>query len=203
MSITDGTILKVVASCLWSDGMVTQNVFNAVITGAGAPWAEADVVADAVAWADNMFANMTTNVNTSVDGNTIHVYEYDSIDDDWDEVGSDAWTWNPSGTSDQLPRGNAALINLWTTDPDVQGKKYLAGLMEGSILNGLITASVLVDMLAFAADWATVFVGGTSGGTWTPGIWSVAGTVFKAAVDHYAANAIMAYQRRRKRGVGI
>lgn len=203
MSITDGTILRIVASFLWTDGNIVQNVFNAVVTGAGTPWDDEDIVDDADAWLDNMYANLSTHLSEYLDGNHVNVYKYDAIDDDWDEVGSQSWTFNPTNVNDEMPRGVAGLLNLWTTDPDVQGKKYIPGLTEGGLTDGLIGAGGLTDLLLFAADWATAFTGGVSGATWTPGIWSVAGTVFKAAVDHYSASAIPAYQRRRKRGVGI
>lgn len=203
MSVSDGDILRIVASMLWTDGNVNQNVFNAVVTGGGSPWADTDIVDDAEAWLDNMYANLTASCSDEIDGNEVLVYKYDAIDDDWDEVGSQAWIWNPSQVTDQLPRGVAGLVRLWTTDPDVQGKKYIPGLAEGSIADGLLTGPIVTVLLAFAADWYAPFVGAGSGATFTPGVWSVAGTVFKAGIDHVATSTIAAYQRRRKRNVGI
>lgn len=203
MSISTGDILRIVASFLWTDGNINQNVFNAVVTGGGGPWDDSDIADDAAAWLTNMYGNLTTVVSDELDGNSVTVYKYDAIDDDWDEVFSQAWTWNPSHVGDQLPRGTAGLVNLWTTDPDVQGKKYLPGFTEGNLTDGLYDAGLITQMLAFGADWLAPFVGGTSGATWTPGIWSVVGTVFKLAVDHIATSTIPAYQRRRKRNVGI
>lgn len=203
MSLADGTILRIVASFLWSDGNVNQNVFNCKLSGAGAPWDELDVVDDAEDWLDNMYANLTTFMSDEIDGNEVLVYKYDAVGDDWDEVGSQSWTFNPTAAGDQLPRGVAGLTRLWTIDPDVQGKKYLPAMNEGVVADGLFSAATLVAFLAFAADWYLPFAGTASGATFTPGIWSVVGTVFKAAVDHIAANAIPAYQRRRKRNVGI
>lgn len=203
MSVTSGDILRVVASMLWTDGNVNQNVYNAVITGGGSPFDDADIVDDAEAWLDAMYANLTGQISELIDGNEVIVYKYDSIDDDWDEVGSQAWTWNPTNAGDQLPRGVAGLVRLWTSDADVQGKKYIPGTTEGNLTDGLFTAPMISAMLDFAADWGTAFVGGVSGATFTPGVWSVAGTVFKAAVDHVATSTIPAYQRRRKRNVGI
>lgn len=203
MSVADGTILRMVAQSLWTDGNINQNVFNAIMSGAGAPWADADIIDDAEAWADNMYLNFTGVCSDELDGNEIIVYKYDPIGDDWDEVGSNAWSWNPTNTAEQLPRGTAPLARLWTVDPDVQGKKYLPGVTEGDLEDGLYDASLLINLLAFAADWYLPFTGGTSGGTWTPGIWSVVSTAFFAGVDHVAGSTIPAYQRRRKRTVGI
>ena len=203
MSITEGTILRIVVQCLWSDGNIIQNVFNAVPTGGSPPYDEDDIVDDALDWADTMYANITPTISDELDGNNVTVYEYDPVDDDWDEVGSASFTWNPSNVAEQVPRGVAGMARAWTTDPDVQGKKYIAGLCETNILDGMISSGSLSDMLDFATDWVGPFVGIASGGTWTPGVWSVVGKVFKAMVDHYAVTGIPAYQRRRKRNVGI
>ena len=203
MSVVTGDILRIVASILRDDGTINQNVFNAEVTGAGGPWDDTDIVDDAEAWLDNMYANLTTLFSDDLAGNEVLVYKYDDVNDDWDEVGSQSWTWAPSDSTDHLPSGIAALVRCWTTDPDVQGKKYLAGMTDASVLSGNIGSGVLTSMLGFGADWITAFAGGTSAATWTPGIWSVAGLIFKAAVDHYAANGIPAYQRRRKLNVGI
>jgi hypothetical protein len=92
---------------------------------------------------------------------------------------------------------------LWTIDPDVQGKKYIPGICEGDLEDGLFGSVLLGHMLGFAADWYIPFVGTATGATFTPGIWSVVGQVLKAGVDHISASAIPAYQRRRKRNVGI
>lgn len=203
MTVSTGDILRVVASMLWTDGEINQNVFNAKVTGAGGPWDDEDIADDAGAWLVNMYANMTTFCSDELDGNEVIVYKYDPVGDDWDEVFSQAWIWNPTGVDDQQARGVAGLVRMWTEDPDVQGKKYFPGITEGNMTDGLFAGATVTALLAFGADWLTPFVGGTSGATWTPGVWSVAGTIFKAAVDHIASSTIPAYQRRRKNNVGI
>lgn len=203
MTVEAGDILRVVASMLWTDGNINQNIFNCLLSGGGGPWADTDITDDMEDWLDNMYLNLTADYPDDLDGNEVLVYKYDAVGDDWDEVSSQSWTWNPTSGNDYLPRGVAPLVRLWTVDPDVQGKKYLPAAVESLSTDGLLTAPFLVDLLAFAADWYLPFVGAASGATITPGIWSVVGTVFKAAVDHVAASSIPAYQRRRKRNVGI
>lgn len=203
MTVVTNSILRVVASMLWTDGNVNQNIYNCKITGVGGPYDETDVTDDMEDWLDNMYANIVAQCSDEIDGNEVLVYKWDPVGHDWDEVQSQAWTWNPTNVTDQMPRGVAALVRLWTTDPDVQGKKYIPGITEGMATDGLITAASLTTLLALAADWYLPFVGAATGATFTPGIWSVAGSLFVAGVDHVAANAIPAYQRRRKRNVGI
>lgn len=203
MSVTDGTILRVVASMAWTDGNINQNVYNAVVTGGGSPWDDGDIADDAELWADDMYLNIAANMSDELDGATVTVYKYDPVDQDWDEVAVVAWVYNFTNTDDQLPRGNAGLVNFKTTDPDVSGKKYIPGLTESGVNDGLINAGLLTAIGNYAIDVMDPFVGGVSGATWTPGVWSVVGTVFKAYSQQAITSNVMAYQRRRKRGVGI
>jgi hypothetical protein len=203
VTVVDTDILRVVASMLWTDGNVNQNVFNCRVSGGAGPYDDQDVADDMEDWLDNLYLNLTAFCSDQLDGNEVIIYKFDTSEGDWDEVSSQGWTWDPAVASDQLPRGVAGLVRMWTTNADVQGKKYLAGLVESNATDGLFIAAALVAFLAFAADWYTPFVGSATGATFTPGIWSVAKTLFFAGVDHIAASAIPAYQRRRKRNVGI
>ncbi len=203
MTIPTGTVLRCVASMLWSDGGINQNVFNCLVSGGSGPWDDTDIIDDVEAWFDNMYANLTSRTADNLDGNETIVYKWDTVGLDWDEVGSQTFTWNPVAADSYQARGVAGLVRLWTTDPDVQGKKYLPGATEAQMSDGLYIAAYLTALLAFGADWYLPFTGGVSGATFTPGVWSVVGSVFQAGVDHIAASSIPAYQRRRKRNVGI
>lgn len=203
MSVVDTDILRVVASMLWDDGNVNQNVYNCIVSGGAGPYADSDVADDMEDWLDNLYANLPGHVAPELSGNEVLVYKYDSVGDDWDEVQSQSWTWVGTAATTELPRGVAGLVRLWTDDPDVQGKKYMPGFCEGSLQDGLWVAGAIADLLAFGADWYLPFVGAATGATFTPGIWSVVAKVFQAAVNHYATSTIPAYQRRRKRNVGI
>jgi hypothetical protein len=196
-------VLRVVVTLLWTDGNIIQNVYNAVVTGGGSPWDDNDIVEDALSWAEDLYFNITSGVADTIDGSQVQVYEYDAVDDDWDEVGSTAFVWNPTGATDELPRGVATLINLKTTDPDISGKKYLGAPVEGNLTAGLWIPAWLTLVLSFAVDWYAGFVGTDSGADWQPGVWSVAETVFKSAIPQVIIPTIPAYQRRRKRGVGV
>lgn len=203
MSVAVNDILKVVASLIWLDGEINQNVFACQVTGGGGPFDDLDVVDDMLDWVENLYANLTTRCSDEIDGSQIQVYKYDAVGDDFDEVGTNAWVFNPSESGQQLPRGVAALTTCQTTDPDVQGKKYIPGLTTSSILDGLWSAAFLVQMLAYAADWITPFVGATAGADYDPGIWSPTEKDIFLAVDSISANGIPAYQRRRKNNVGV
>jgi len=123
MTRTDGTVLRIVASFLWTDGNVNQNVFNAVVTGGGAPWDDQDILDDAEAWCDVMYANLVARMSEEIDGNYDAVYKYDSVHDEWDEGGSNSWAYEPTDASEQLTRGVAGHVRGWANEPVVTGKK--------------------------------------------------------------------------------
>jgi len=203
MSITVGDVLKVVAIIGWLDGNIAQNVFSAVVSGSGGPYDEGDVTDDMLDWVEAMFANLTAHMSDNMDGSEVRVYVYDPVDDDYDEIGSTAWVWNPSQGIDNLPSGVAYLINCKTIDPDVNGKKYLAGGTENSSEAGLLSSTIITAMSAFAVDWVTGFTGATSTADFTPGVWSPTRTNFYPMSGDVIIPTIPAYQRRRKAGVGI
>jgi len=203
MSVSTGDILKVVTTLAWSDGNLMQNVFGLLITGGGGPWTDDDVIADLLTWIGLVFGSFGGHMSDEVAGSQIQVYKYDAIGDDFDEVGSTAWTFAPSEVTDQLPRGAALLVGGRSEDPDVLGKKYIGGLCEDNNVDGLWGSVILLAAIDFAEDWIGTFVGGTSAADYTPGVWSVVQKALIPFRDSYYINAIPAYQRRRKRGVGV
>lgn len=203
MSIQVGDILKVVAILQWLDGDIAQNVYNTVVSGAGGPYDESDVTDDMLEWVEDMQAPLVTSQSDEIDGSEVRVYVYDAVDDDWDEIGSTSWTYNPSNVGEQLPRGVAFLINCKTSDPDVNGKKYLPGGTESNVTDGLVNAGMLAAIAAYSVLWVGPFTGSTSSADFTPGVWSPTRTNFYQMTEQVITPTIPAYQRRRKRGVGI
>jgi len=57
--------------------------------------------------------------------------------------------------------------------------------------------------VGFAEDWVAPFIGGTTAADYEPGVWSVKQNDHVAFRDAFYVSAIPAYQRRRKRGVGV
>lgn len=204
MTIPTGTTLRVVASLVWGDGEINQNVFNCNISGGGGPWDEFDVLDDCEDWLDNMYANLGAQIDPDLDGASTTVYKWDAVGQDWDEVGVNPFVFTGTGGAlSQLPRGVAGLVTAKSVDPDTDARKYIPGLVEGALTSGLWTGGLVTLLAAFGADWVTSFVGAASGATFTPVVWSVVGSVAKNLVDTIIVPTIPAYQRRRKNNVGI
>ena len=202
MTIAVGNILRVVCTIAALDGNVIQNVFNAIVTGSGGPFQESDIADDLNDWMDNVFGNMSAHIAADFDPSESTSYVYDPTDNDWDEIGSASPTFTTTNVNNALPRGVAMLINAKTSDPDVNGKKYVGGLTEGG-WDGLDwNAGLVTAMGLFGFDWFTPFVGSASGATMTPAIWSPTRTAAYVLSGTFVIPTMASYQRRRKPGVG-
>lgn len=203
MSLIEGDILRVVASLLFPDDVIMQNVFHIVLTTINGTGSESEVGDDMVAYIEDIYAEIEGNISDEIDADELKIYVYDPIDDDFDEVISEPFTDSYAGSPDFLPHGVAGLILIRTLDPDVSGKKYFGGFGEGSQLSGEWGAGTIVNLGAAGIALASQYTDPTSGNVYTPGVWSVKETNFFPANNTIVVNATPAYQRRRKPGVGI
>lgn len=203
MAVPDGAILRVVASFLFPESVIAQNVFYAIFNDTGGSDDEDDVVSDVIDWLEGAYTEVITAISDEVDTTTVHVYLYDAVDDDWDEVGSAPWSVNFNNTADMMPHGCAMIAHCQTTDPDVRGTKYVGGPGDGAADASNLSGPIITLMLNYADEWIAPFVGAATGGDFGPGIWSVKNTAFFLCNGVDSVNTDIGYQRRRKPGVGI
>lgn len=202
MSIEADDVLRVVQTLNYVDGNIAQNVFNCIVQGAG-PYTEADIILDMEDWMDEVYGNLAANIANNLTAGDVKIYKRDTVGDDWDEVGTGTVTFVPANTQEMLPHGVACMSRALTTDPDVQGRKFWAGFVEGNQIDGSWMASLTTAVGAATADWITSFVGAATGSTFWPGVWSVVQNDFKGFLSAYIVNTIINYQRRRRPGVGV
>lgn len=203
MAISSGTILRVVASMLLPDSVIAQNIFYTVVTDLVTSDDELDVVLDIGDWLADMYTQLASTVVDDVTASDYKVYEYDPIDDDWDEVGSDTWDDAFINSQDMVPHGVAGVCHAKSLDPDVQATKFLPGFGELGLTASDLSAGTISDMADFCDSWVTEFIGTATGGTFGPGVWSTPQEVFKLFSGVFVINGVAGYQRRRKPGVGI
>lgn len=203
MAISSGTILKVVVSLLLPDSVIAQNVFYSVVVDLVTSDDEDDVVADIIDWVEDMYGDLAAQICNDNTSSDVKVYEYDAIDDDWDEVGTDTWSVTFTNTGEMGPHGVAALVHAKSIDPDVQGSKYIPGLSDASIIISDIGAGLATALATFCGTWVTPFAGTATGGAFAPGVWSTARDVFVLFNGNFVVNGLAAYQRRRRPGAGI
>jgi hypothetical protein len=203
MAVADGAILRIVASLLFPESVIAQNVFYAVFTDTGTSDDEQDVVDDLATWIEAVYDTINAQISDLVALTGLKVYVYDSIDDDWDEVGDAVLTDAFEAASEMLPHGVAYLCHAKTTDPDVQASKFIGGMAEQTSEDGTWSSSTMTNFALFGAEWVGTFVGGITGADFAPVVWSTAQGVAKLFSGTIILNATPAYQRRRKPGVGI
>lgn len=203
MSVTEGTVLRLVASMVFPDDVIMMNVFHFVLTtivGDGDP---ATVGADAIEYIEALYADVGNEISDGIDANELAIYEYDPVDEDFDEVITVNWADTFIDTADPLPHGVALVQNFKTTDPDVDGRKYWGGYTEGDQVAGSWVALALTHAIATAVKITDQFTATVSANVYTPGVWSPTTLNFFAYTGTVFTNAIVGYQRRRKPGVGI
>lgn len=202
MALSVSDFLRVVLSMATAEGNLIQNVFAVTPTSTGTGLDEADVISDLTDWVDDMMANVGAYVKSTTDPVETRIYKWDSVNDDWDEVGTGSPVFTTGDTGQRLPSGVAALINARTTDPDVSGKKYLGGFTEVAWDDGNWVAAFLTALANFAADWGAEFTGAATGADFQPVIWSPTNQTGYIMSEVYTVPTVAAYQRRRKPGVG-
>lgn len=203
MTISEGDILRIVPSLLFPDDVIMQNVFHLVLTTINGTGDEADVTVDAAEYVQDIYDEFLANYVAEIDGDVIKVYVYDSIDDDFDEIGNDLLVIGGSAATEMLPHGVALMQSFFTTDPDVQGRKYWGGFPEGNQEAGSWIGNVLTSAVAAAAALVGTFTASVGGNVYQPVVWSPTKTSalgYSGVVD---TNTIVNYQRRRRPGVGI
>jgi len=202
MSLSNGDILRIAVSLLMPDSVIAQNIFYAVLTAGTDPYDEADIISDVKDYIEDIYESWDSIGDSGVSLDNIQVYVYDSVDDDWDEVGSDTSSVAGLVSGDMLPHGVAAYTQARTTDPDVSASKYWPGLTETSQSEGNWVSATMTQLAALAAIWVAGDTGAASGATLEAGVWSTKNTNFFAFNGNVVVNGFPAYQRRRKPGVG-
>lgn len=203
MAISEGTVLRIVGSLLFPDSVIAQNVWNAVLTTAGPSSDEDDVVSDMADWIEAIYTPFIANIQEDIITTDLKVYEYDPVDEDFDEVGATTWSVTFTNTLDMLPHGVACIMHMRTTDPDVQGTKFIGGIGETTVDVSDLTGGLLTNMGLALVEWYTQFEGAATGATFTPAVWSPTNLLAFGSLSDGYVNAQVGYQRRRKPGVGI
>lgn len=203
MAIINGDVLRVVASLLFPDDVIMQNVFHLVATTVVGGGDEDDITLDLVGYVDALYANHDQNIEINMSGDEVKGYVRDTIDDDWDEIGTGALGITTGAASPYMPHGCALLQTFFTTDPDVQGRKFWGGFTEANHDDGDWDGTLLTAIVLTAADVVTTYTGTETGSTFQPVVWSPTNNNAYAYSGTVATNPIVAYQRRRKPGVGI
>lgn len=104
-------------------------------------------------------------------------------------------------TSDMEPPGCAMLLTADTDTPKQRGRKYVPGLSEASVEDGLINAARIASLVLLTLEYLDTITQGLAGDL-EPGVLSRTLATFKQFISSGAVTDVPAYQRRRKPNVG-
>lgn len=203
MTIPTNAVLKVVLSLLFPDNAIAQNVFYVLFENDGSSNDKDDILDDLVEWMESIYDDMAPAVSSSIDITGFKCYIRDVPGDDWDEVGVAFPADTFSAAGDPMPNAVCALLHALTDDPDVIAGKYFGGNTDTATVDNDFTAGSLTTYVNAGAEWVDPWTGSVSGSGYIPGVWSPTNNAFYPFSTAYSVNAQVAYQRRRKPGVGI
>lgn len=200
MTVLNNVVLQCVQNILLPQTTVAQNVFHC--TKVLGSTADNDVIVAVAEWMELMYANVDSNMADSVSLGSCVVSQWDSVGEDWDLVGLAAPSESGTDPAQMLPHGAAAYVRGVTSNPDVVGAKYLAGYHEDTQDDGVFAAGVTTNLALFGVDWQTTITA-ANGVQLKPGVWQRSSNTIFDLTGTITASGIVAYQRRRKQGVGI
>lgn len=198
---SNGEILRVVFNYLVPGASQVLNVFTWMID-TGNP-TDTEVLDDMAEWAENVWGVNWADLAQSAT-------ELDLID--VDVVAADGTVVRNLGARAiglvGLVGGETGVaaasghIIADTVHPKTRGSKYIPGLGEGNLLNGVLTTESLVDLTLLLVDYVTDYRSETSDARYVPGVVARVLQEFVPFLEAGRVTDIPAYQRRRKPQVG-
>lgn len=198
---TIGDKIRITAQWALAEGGVAQWVWHYQHTS-GADQDNDDVLSSIEAQLRLAWDEIEAIVDNSTLGDTIELALFDAVLGQFDTVAELNMT-NEDGTAvgEALPQGVAGIVKFFTAVGRSLGKKFVFGLFEGAQVDGLLTASAIIDLIAFALEFDDDVLSGAA--NLRPGNFNPVTGLFRAWSKAVGVNDVVGYQRRRKPGVGL
>lgn len=200
MTITDGQILKIAQEINMPDSVIAINIFylNADFV---APQTDDDVVLACESYIEGLFANVSGQVTDLIDLGDMAVYVYNSVLDQWDNIGSETPAVTFTNATDMLPHGVCGMVRAYSVNTRSIARKYLAGFCEDQQENGTWLAAAITAMANFGNSWTTRETISVDNDL-EPAVFSQALRTGYRLTGVEVVLSEPAYQRRRRPGVG-
>lgn len=197
----NGELLRVVIEYLLPGASTALNVFNYLIDD-GNPDDE-DVLADFADWVENVWGTDWVDLAqdvASIVGVAIDVMELNGHVAR--NIGA-ATLAVPGGVGGEIGVAAASGYILANTEfPKSRGSKYIPGLGEGNLLDGVLTVESLGDLVLLLDEYLATVVGVTAGARYRPGVVRRLQEEFAPFILAGSVTNVPAYQRRRKPNSG-
>lgn len=198
MAVEAGSILRAVATFDLGGFSIAQNRYHVALMNE-ADQGDEDVVEACKTYVAAIMANVAGIIAPTVSLEFVETYLYNA--GLWEPLGSATSTWVGTGTGDRLPSGVAAMLTATKARSGYLDRKYLAGLTEAQVSGDEWVAGALTALGNAADDWVAEYTAG-NGVLLQPISVNESTGIAKYLVSG-AAVARVAYQRRRKPGVGL
>lgn len=197
-----GDVYRTTAQFQSTAGDIFQWVWHYVQDNGGE--IAADVIGAAVtAQLETAWANIESDINTVVSGQTLEVAKYDSGNDQFDTLHTEALpaTMDGANAGELMPFQEAVVVKFFTALGRSIGKKYLFGFVADSVNSQNVEATFLTDAVFFALDLQDTVVAG--GADFSPGNFNQPTQTFRPWTGTVEVNTLLGTQDRRRRGVGL
>jgi hypothetical protein len=176
------------------------NVFYLRILGGAS---DSDVLDDLEEWVTNEWGANWQDLACSL--SSIIGFAADVVDFEGHvlaNIGSRTLALAGTVVTDPTSAGDAAYLKADTATPKTRGSKYIPGLAEDNVDVGILDATALGELAVLFADYFLPFVGLFSSVSYEPGVPSRVLLSWHPFTGGGSFTDIIAYQRRRKLGVG-
>lgn len=205
-TVTIGDVLQVIQTWDAPLASVAQNVWHLeMVSGAGAD--SADIIAAILTQQQVAFAEVETRVSDLFNVSHFELRLWDTVLKRFDGVEQLASTaLGGTSVNDYEPHGVAMLGRIITASARRQGRTFIPGAAETSIVDGVLVTAVegeLADYLAIFDTDISVTGGLLSWCTFNTDPLSVVFETTSRAIQAVVANSLPSYLSSRKPGVGL
>jgi len=198
---TNGEILRLVIEYGIPTASAALNVFNFLIEAGAA--SDEGTLEDMVDWTANVWGpdwqDLAQDV-ASIIGISVDVVNI--AGEVVRNLGSNGITLPGLVGGEAGVAAAAGYIKADTEFPKTRGSKYIPGLGEGNLLDGLLTTESVADLVLLLADFVTPFIGSANDTDYMPGVVSRTLLQFVEFSGAGSTTDVPSYQRRRKPNVG-
>lgn len=185
-------------------GTAAQNVYHLSQVSAGAD-VPANISLDIVDYMTNIYEAVNASMHSSTLIEEFIVEKFDTLSQTYSfftsgftNVGGEL-----GGGNEPMPQGVAILVQARHVVDGFSGRKFFPGLTEGVHQDGFWISFAVADALLAALIWATPFAGVASNAAFQPVTFGDITASPKSISTNVQSDNVVAYQRRRKPGVGL
>jgi len=196
-----GDIIRLVVEYSIPGASTVLNVFHWLIVD-GSPDSP-DIIDDFEDWVTNVWGPDWTDLAASVA--SIIGLALDIVDTEGhvlENIGAETLAIAGGVGGEIGVAAASAFMKADTALPKTRGTKYIPGLGEGNLTDGILTVETLGDVALLFLDYISLYIGAVSGARYSPGVVSRTLTQFVDFEGGGYFTDVPAYQRRRKPGVG-